>query len=94
MLQVGTIEPRKDVALVAEACTELSIPFLLAGSGSTGPDAPRSARGLGYVATEDLPALYSAATAVAYSSTTRGSVCRHSKPWRAARQWLRVRSEH
>ena len=26
--------------------------------------------------------------------TTRGSVCRHSKPWRAARQWLRVRSEH
>ncbi|WP_258537192.1 MULTISPECIES: glycosyltransferase family 4 protein [unclassified Rhodococcus (in: high G+C Gram-positive bacteria)] len=72
VLQVGTIEPRKDVALVAEACTELSIPFLLAGSGSTGPDAPRSARGLGYVATEDLPALYSAATAVAYSSHYEG----------------------
>ncbi|OYD71665.1 glycosyl transferase family 1 [Rhodococcus sp. OK302] len=72
VLQVGTIEPRKDVALVANACSELSIPFVLAGSGSRGPDAPSSAIGLGYVATEDLPALYSAATAVAYASHYEG----------------------
>ncbi|MDV6266266.1 glycosyltransferase family 4 protein [Rhodococcus globerulus] len=72
VLQVGTIEPRKDVALVAEACSELSIPFVLAGSGSRGPSAPSSAIGLGYVATEDLPALYSAATVVAYASHYEG----------------------
>ncbi|MDV8006332.1 glycosyltransferase family 1 protein [Rhodococcus sp. IEGM 1318] len=72
VLQVGTIEPRKDVALVADACRELDIPILLAGSGSTGPDAPEHSVGLGYVATEDLPALYSAATAVAYSSRYEG----------------------
>lgn len=72
VLQVGTIEPRKDVALVAQACSALSIPFLLAGAGSLGPDTPSTARGLGYVATEDLPALYCAATAVAYSSHYEG----------------------
>lgn len=72
VLQVGTIEPRKDVALVAEACAALSIPCVLAGSGSRGPDAPSTAIGLGYVETEDLPPLYAAATAVAYSSRYEG----------------------
>ncbi|WP_420751071.1 glycosyltransferase, partial [Rhodococcus sp. O3] len=37
VLQVGTVEPRKDVALVAAACRRLDVPFVLAGSGSTGP---------------------------------------------------------
>lgn len=72
VLQVGTVEPRKDVALVAQACRTLGIPCVLAGSGSTGPDAPPGVLGLGYVATRDLPALYSAATAVAYASRYEG----------------------
>lgn len=72
VLQVGTVEPRKDVALVAEACRKLGIPLVLAGAGSTGPDAPASAIGLGYVPIAHLPALYAAADAVAYSSRYEG----------------------
>ncbi|KQR96732.1 glycosyltransferase [Williamsia sp. Leaf354] len=72
VLQVGTVEPRKDVALLAEACAEADIPLVLAGAGSTGPDAPASAHGLGYVATAALPALYAAATVTAYCSRYEG----------------------
>ncbi len=72
VLQVGTIEPRKDVALVAQAAHELQVPLVLAGAGSTGPDAPAGALGLGYVDVADLPALYSAATVVAYASKYEG----------------------
>jgi glycosyltransferase involved in cell wall biosynthesis len=72
VLQVGTVEPRKDLALLADACRALDVPLVLAGAGSTGPDAPSWARGLGYVATEDLPALYSAATVTAYCSRYEG----------------------
>lgn len=72
VLQVGTVEPRKSVALVAEACRNLDVPFVLAGAGSTGRDAPSSALGLGYVATSDLPALYAAASVVAYASRYEG----------------------
>ncbi|MFD6882638.1 glycosyltransferase family 1 protein [Rhodococcus sp. 105337] len=72
VLQVGTVEPRKSVALVAEACRNLDVPFVLAGAGSTGRDAPSGAHGLGYVATADLPALYAAASVVAYASRYEG----------------------
>ncbi|GAA1460018.1 glycosyltransferase family 4 protein [Williamsia maris] len=72
VLQVGTVEPRKDVALLADACVAVDIPLVLAGAGSTGPDAPRRAHGLGYVATSDLPALYAAATVTAYCSRYEG----------------------
>lgn len=72
VLQVGTVEPRKDVALLAQACAEADMPLVLAGAGSTGPDAPASAHGLGYVATDDLPALYAAATVTAYCSRYEG----------------------
>jgi glycosyltransferase involved in cell wall biosynthesis len=72
VLQVGTVEPRKNVALVAEAAQRLGLPCLLAGAGSTGPAAPSSAVGLGYVDTEDLPALYAAATITAYASRYEG----------------------
>ena len=72
VLQVGTVEPRKDVALVAAAAAQLDLPCLLAGAGSTGPAAPASAIGLGYVDTADLPALYAAATITAYASKYEG----------------------
>lgn len=72
VLQVGTVEPRKNVALVAAAADRLGIPCVLAGGGSTGPDAPASAIGLGYVDVEDLPALYAAATVTAYASHYEG----------------------
>jgi glycosyltransferase involved in cell wall biosynthesis len=72
VLQVGTVEPRKDVALVAEAAARLDLPCLLAGAGSTGPDKPSTAIGLGYVDLEDLPGLYAAATITAYASKYEG----------------------
>ena len=72
VLQVGTVEPRKDVALVAAASAELGLPCLLAGAGSTGPDKPSSAVGLGYVDLGDLPGLYAAATITAYASKYEG----------------------
>ncbi|MGU3432696.1 glycosyltransferase family 4 protein [Actinomycetes bacterium M1A6_2h] len=72
LLQVGTVEPRKDVALVASAASTLGIPFVLAGGGSTGPNAPAGSLGLGYVPTADLPALYRAATITTYASKYEG----------------------
>lgn len=72
LLQVGTVEPRKDVALVAQAARELDVPLVLAGAGSTGPDAPAGTLGLGYVDVADLPALYAAATVVTYASKYEG----------------------
>ncbi|MBM7242504.1 glycosyltransferase family 4 protein [Rhodococcus fascians] len=72
VMQVGTVEPRKNVQLVADAAESLGIPCLLAGAGSTGPHAPRNSRGLGYVDVEDLPALYAAATVTAYASRYEG----------------------
>lgn len=72
VLQVGTVEPRKNVQLVADAADRLGVPAVLAGAGSTGPNAPTSAIGLGYIDVEDLPGLYSAATVTAYASRYEG----------------------
>ncbi|SNS78303.1 Glycosyltransferase involved in cell wall bisynthesis [Rhodococcoides kyotonense] len=72
VLQVGTVEPRKNVQLVADAAEKVGVPCLLAGAGSTGPDKPTSAIGLGYVDAEDLPGLYAAATVTAYASRYEG----------------------
>jgi glycosyltransferase involved in cell wall biosynthesis len=72
VLQVGTVEPRKRPDLVAAAAQELGIACVLAGGGSTGPSAPASAIGLGFVPAADLPALYGAATVVAYASVYEG----------------------
>jgi len=72
VLQVATVEPRKQPALVAEAARRAGLPLVLAGSGSTGPEAPTGALGLGFVPTEDLPALYGAATVTTYASTYEG----------------------
>jgi glycosyltransferase involved in cell wall biosynthesis len=72
VLQVGTVEPRKDVHLLAAACRAVDIPLVLAGGGSIGPLLPDGVIGLGYVDVADLPALYCAATAVAYCSIYEG----------------------
>ncbi|HEX5266201.1 MAG TPA: glycosyltransferase family 1 protein [Acidimicrobiales bacterium] len=70
-LHVGTLEPRKDVATLAAACARVGLPLVLAGRiGRLPPPAP--AITLGYVAGSDLPALYGAATLVAYPSLYEG----------------------
>jgi glycosyltransferase involved in cell wall biosynthesis len=72
VIQVGTVEPRKNVQLVADAASSIDLPCVLAGAGSTGPDAPSGAIGLGYIDVEDLPGLYAAATVTAYASRYEG----------------------
>ncbi|BBB40395.1 glycosyltransferase [Mycobacteroides abscessus subsp. bolletii] len=72
VLQIGTVEPRKQAHLVAAAAREVGLPCVLAGLGSTGPNAPAGTVGLGYVDLGELPALYGAATIVAYASVYEG----------------------
>jgi len=72
VLHVGTIEPRKDVATLVAACGKARLPLVLAGARAAGIAAPSRAIELGYVPTEALPALYGAATIVAYTSRYEG----------------------
>lgn len=72
VLQVGTIEPRKDVHALAAACRQVGAPLVLAGGLGDGRRVPDGAQHLGYVDTADLPALYGAATVVAYISVYEG----------------------
>ena len=71
VLHVGTIEPRKDVVTLAEACRQIDVPLVLAGARSPAI-AALSARELGYVPRSDLAPLYGAATIVAYPSLYEG----------------------
>lgn len=71
VLQVGTVEPRKDVDALAEACRAVGAPLVLAGAMGGGR-VPAGARHLGYVDGDELPALYGAATTVAYVSAYEG----------------------
>ena len=73
VLHVGTVEPRKDVQALAEACHRLGAPLVLAG-GTFGPQPALAGRvqRLGYVPAADLPALYGLATVVAYPSRYEG----------------------
>ena len=71
VLQVGTVEPRKDVATLAAACRRACVPLVLAGAAPPGR-APAGARLLGYVPRAQLAALYGAATVVAYASRYEG----------------------
>jgi glycosyltransferase involved in cell wall biosynthesis len=72
VLHVGTVEPRKDVPGLAAACSAVSVPLVLAGSVGMGQTVPPGAYALGYVDRGDLPALYGAATIVAYPSRYEG----------------------
>jgi glycosyltransferase involved in cell wall biosynthesis len=87
LLHVGTIEPRKNLTRLVEALQSLheaglTIPLLIAGGKGwlyealfrrlEQLDVGRHVQFSGYVASEDLPALYSAATAVAVPSVYEG----------------------
>ena len=72
VLCVGTVEPRKRIDLLAEACDRAGLPLVLAGGLAAGQQIPAGVRHLGYVAGADLPALYAAADVVAYASSYEG----------------------
>ncbi len=72
VLQLGSIEPRKDVQLLADVCSELGIPLVLAGAAGGRHPVPTSARHLGYVDRDELAPLLDAATIVAYISRYEG----------------------
>ena len=72
VLHVGTIEPRKDVRGLAAACRRLGIPLVTAGAGKLDPSDAGGVHALGYVDEKLLPALYGAATVVAYPSRYEG----------------------
>lgn len=71
VLQVASVEPRKDVDLLAAACAEIDIPLILVGANHANRSWP-GARHLGYVAAEHLAPLLDAAHLVAYLSHYEG----------------------
>jgi len=71
VLHVGSVEPRKDVPRLADACRQAGLPLVLAGGGP-GDYLPGHVRRLGFVPRADLPALYSAATVTGYVSLYEG----------------------
>ncbi len=72
VLHLGNLEPRKDVPVLAAACRTAGLPLVLAGGAIRTVDVPVGARGIGYVPSAELPALYGAATIVAYISRYEG----------------------
>jgi glycosyltransferase involved in cell wall biosynthesis len=72
VLHVGNIEPRKDIATLAEACRRVAVPLVLTGHSLWGSVAPEGAIEIGHVPTSDLPSLYGAATLVGYASRYEG----------------------
>jgi len=72
VLHVGNIEPRKDIATLAEACRAVPIPLILTGHSLWGHQPPAGAVEIGHVPLDDLPGLYGAATLVGYASRYEG----------------------
>ena len=76
VLFVGTLEPRKNLRRLAEAVTALDgeLPLVVAGPDGWGSAEPVTGdvRFLGFVPPADLPALYAAATVMAYPSEWEG----------------------
>jgi glycosyltransferase involved in cell wall biosynthesis len=72
VLHVGSVEPRKDVHGLARACRAAGVPLVLAGSVVNSSTPPADAIRIGYVARSSMPALYGAATVVAYPSRYEG----------------------
>lgn len=75
-LFVGTVEPRKNLARLAEAMGHVHdpVPLVVAGAAGWGdaPPAGNGVRFLGFVPPADLPALYAAADVFAYPSLQEG----------------------
>lgn len=72
VLHVGAVEPRKDIAMLASVCRALDVPLVTAGPVLAAGAQPPGAAHIGYVDAADLPALYGAATVVAYPSRYEG----------------------
>ena len=72
VLHVGSIEPRKDLATLADACRRAGVPLVLGGASLWSSRPPEGATAIGYVPAADLPALYGAATLVGYASPYEG----------------------
>lgn len=72
VLQLGTLEPRKRPDIVNDALSRLGVPLVLAGGNTDSPHRPAGSIGLGYIDLADIPALYRAATVVAYASSYEG----------------------
>lgn len=68
VLSVGTQEPRKNIARLAEAVESLGIPLVLVGRHGWGS----KTQTLGYVPDSDLPAIYAASSVFAYPSLYEG----------------------
>jgi glycosyltransferase involved in cell wall biosynthesis len=72
VVHVGNLEPRKDVGVLAAACRAADVPLVLTGGAIRSVAVPAGARSIGYVPSADLPALFGAATVVAYVSRYEG----------------------
>jgi glycosyltransferase involved in cell wall biosynthesis len=72
VFHLGNLEPRKDVPTLARAAAAAGLPLVLAGGHIVTVDAPHGAQILGPVESRYLPALYAAATVVAYVSRYEG----------------------
>lgn len=72
VLYVGTVEPRKDVPGLADACRRIRVPLVVAGEMQTQLTDTTGITMLGYAPSDDLAPLYAAATAVAYPSRYEG----------------------
>jgi glycosyltransferase involved in cell wall biosynthesis len=72
VLHVGSVDPRKNLSGLSDACERAQVPLVLAGA--VGPRRAPGVRAqlLGYVRRPDLLALYGAATVVAYPSYYEG----------------------
>jgi glycosyltransferase involved in cell wall biosynthesis len=72
VLHVGTIEPRKDVPTLADACARVGVPLILVGEDQQHVPLAGTTRRLGHVPAADLAPLYGAATVTAYTSRYEG----------------------
>jgi glycosyltransferase involved in cell wall biosynthesis len=73
VLAVGTLEPRKNLARLAQAATRLGVELRIVGARGWGRvELPGSVRWLGEVPDEELAALYRGARCLAYPSLYEG----------------------
>lgn len=72
VLHVGTVEPRKGLLVLGDACRRLNVPLVLAGKVASPSASPATAHTLGYVPRCDIAPLYGAASVVAYPSLYEG----------------------
>jgi glycosyltransferase involved in cell wall biosynthesis len=72
VLHVGSVDPRKNLSGLSDACAQAGVLLALAGAVEGGRAQGVQAQLLGYVPRADLLALYGAATIVAYPSFYEG----------------------